>query len=127
MPFVGPAVDEDALPGVAFAPNTGRNAVRPRKSRARHRLTTLAASLLLAGAKSAATAERPADLVVLNGRVLTVDAAFRTPEAGAIRDGVFLPGGTNPDVRALVGKATRRIDARGNSVVPGLIDSTVQT
>ena len=99
--------------------------MRPRGSRARHRLTTLAASLLLAGARSAATAERPADLVVLNGRVLTVDASFRIAEAVAVREGVFVRVGANADVRALVGSATRVIDARGRSVVPGLIDSHV--
>ncbi len=99
--------------------------MHPRGSRARHRLTTLLASVLLAGAKPAPAAEPPADLVVLNGKVLTADASFRTAEAVAVRDGVFVRVGANADVRALVGSATRVIDARGKSVVPGLIDSHV--
>ena len=96
-----------------------------RETRADRRRTLLLASLLLAGVKTAAGAEPPADLVVLNGRVLTVDAAFHVAEAVAIRDGRFVRVGTNATVRALVGSSTRVIDARGKSVVPGLIDSHV--
>jgi predicted amidohydrolase YtcJ len=67
----------------------------------------------------------PADLVVVNGRVLTVDAAFRIVEAAAVRDGVFVAVGTNEEVKKLVGRDTRVIAAEGRSVVPGLIDSHV--
>ena len=85
----------------------------------------LLAGLLLAGGGVSSALERPADLVVRNGRVLTVDAAFRVAEAVAIRDGVFVRVGTNADVKPLVGPATRVIDAKGMSVVPGLVDSHV--
>lgn len=67
----------------------------------------------------------PADLVVLNGKVLTVDSDFRTVEAVAIRNGVFVLVGSNQEARKLVGTDTRVIDAGGRSVVPGLIDSHV--
>jgi len=70
-------------------------------------------------------APAPADLVVLNGKVLTVDAGFRVAEAAAIRDGVFVRVGTSAQVRALVGPKTRVIDAGGRTVIPGLIDSHV--
>ena len=70
-------------------------------------------------------AEAPADLVVVNGQVLTVDAQFRVAEAVAIRDGVFVLVGTSAQARALVGEGTRVLDAGGKSVVPGLIDSHV--
>jgi predicted amidohydrolase YtcJ len=73
----------------------------------------------------AATAPPAADLVVVNGKVLTVDAAFRVVEAVAIREGLFVLAGTNGQARALVGPATRVIDAGGKTVVPGLIDSHV--
>ncbi len=72
-----------------------------------------------------AGAERPAELVVLNGKVLTVDARFSTAEALAIRDGVFVAVGDNASIKALVGDATRVIDARGRTVIPGLIESHV--
>jgi predicted amidohydrolase YtcJ len=80
--------------------------------------------VLVRGSASAAT-EPPADLVVRNGRVLTVDAGFRVVEAVAIRGGVFIRVGTNAEVQPLVGRATRVIDAGGMSVVPGLIDTHV--
>jgi len=72
-----------------------------------------------------APADRPADVVVLNGKVLTVDAKFTVAEAAAIRDGVFVAVGSNADVKKLIGDRTRVIDARGKSVLPGLIDSHV--
>jgi predicted amidohydrolase YtcJ len=70
-------------------------------------------------------ASAPADLVVLNGKVLTVDPAFSVAEAVAIRGGTIVLVGTTEAARRLVGKGTRVIDAGGNSVVPGLIDSHV--
>jgi len=84
-----------------------------------------AVALVLAITPSARPATVPADLVVLNGRVLTVDAAFRVAEAVAIRDGVFVLVGTSAQARALVGPRTRVVDAAGQTVIPGLIDSHV--
>jgi predicted amidohydrolase YtcJ len=81
------------------------------------------ALVLLVSAAPAYSAD--ADLVVLDGKVLTVDADFRVAEAVAIRDGRFVLVGTNEQARALVGTATRVIDAGGRTVVPGLIDSHV--
>jgi hypothetical protein len=72
-----------------------------------------------------AAAQEPADIVVLNGRVLTVDPAFRVAEAVAVRGGAIVLVGTSAEARRLVGKETRVIDADGKSVVPGLIDSHV--
>ena len=84
-----------------------------------------AAALVLALAPAARAATVPADLVVLNGKVLTVDPAFRVAEAVAIRDGVFVVVGTTAQARALVGPRTRVVDAAGQTVIPGLIDSHV--
>jgi predicted amidohydrolase YtcJ len=79
---------------------------------------------VLAGVAPQGTAP-PADLVLLNGNVLTVDAKFSRAAAVAIRDGRFVAVGSNEDVRAHVGKGTRVIDARGRTVIPGLIDTHV--
>lgn len=76
-------------------------------------------------AAPAQAAPPPADLVVVNGKVLTVDASFRIAEAVAIRDGVFVAVGTNAEARAHVGAGTRLLDAAGRTVLPGLIDSHV--
>src|SRR6188474_2266044 len=63
------------------------------------------------------------NLVVVNGKVLTVDPQFSVAEAVAIRDGRILAVGTSADIRRLVGPTTRVVDAGGRSVVPGFIDS----
>jgi len=63
------------------------------------------------------------NLVLVNGKVLTVDQQFTVAEALAIRDGKILAVGTNNQIRRLVGPTTRVVDAGGNSVVPGFIDS----
>jgi predicted amidohydrolase YtcJ len=81
--------------------------------------------LWAAAGSAAQTTSAPADLVVVNGKVLTVDRRFRVVEAVAIRGGVFVLAGTNQQARKLVGPATRVIDAGGRSVIPGLIDSHV--
>lgn len=70
-------------------------------------------------------ADPPADLVVVNGKVLTVDARFSTAEAVAIRDGLIVFVGSSADARKLAGEKTRTLDARGKSVIPGLIESHV--
>jgi predicted amidohydrolase YtcJ len=67
----------------------------------------------------------PADLVLLNGRVLTVDEHFSTAEALAVRDGRFVAVGTNEEVRPHIGPRTRVIEAAGRTVLPGIIDSHV--
>jgi hypothetical protein len=87
-------------------------------------LTSLFACLALAG-QIVRAAEAPADLVVLNGKVVTVDSQFSIVEAAAIRDGKFLAVGSNADIKKLVGDKTRVIDAKGKTVIPGLIESHV--
>jgi predicted amidohydrolase YtcJ len=92
-------------------------------------LRRIAAALVLIAAFGHASARQqaplPADLVLLNGNVLTVDATFSTAAAVAVRDGRFVAVGSNEDVRRYVGTATRVIDGGGRTVVPGLIDSHV--
>ena len=63
------------------------------------------------------------NLVVLNGKVLTIDGQFSVAEAVAIRDGRIFAVGRNDEIKRLVGPPTRVIDAGGRSVVPGFIDS----
>jgi predicted amidohydrolase YtcJ len=66
-----------------------------------------------------------ADLVLLNARVLTVDSAFTTASALAVRDGRFVAVGSSQDIRKHVGPSTRVIEGRGRTVIPGLIDTHV--
>ena len=63
------------------------------------------------------------DLILTNGKIITVDAQFRIAQAVAIRGDRIAAVGTNQDITALAGPGTRRIDLQGRSVVPGFIDN----
>ncbi|MEB8385813.1 amidohydrolase [Rhodobacteraceae bacterium KMM 6894] len=66
-----------------------------------------------------------ADIVIVNGRVLTMDPATPRAEAVALADGKVLAVGSTADMRALAGAGAREIDAGGGTVLPGFIDSHV--
>ena len=74
-------------------------------------------------AGGAAAAQPPADVVVMHGKVLMVDAEFSVTEALAIDDGRIVVVGTNEDARRYVGPMTNVIDVHGATVIPGLIDN----
>ena len=65
------------------------------------------------------------DLVLLNGRVYTVDAARPWAEAVAIGGERIVAVGSSAEVRALAGARTRTIDLRGAFVSPGFNDAHV--
>src|SRR5207248_11416089 len=64
----------------------------------------------------------PPDLVLYNGKIVTVDPAFSIAQAVAIGSGRFVAVGTNDAVRRTAGPATRQIDLGGRTVIPGLMD-----
>lgn len=66
-----------------------------------------------------------AELIVHNGKIITVDADFSIAQAMAVGEGRILAVGKDADVMALKGAATRVIDLKRNTVLPGLIDSHV--
>ena len=63
-----------------------------------------------------------ADLILVNGRVLTQDTAMPRAEALAVKDGRFLAVGSNTDIRNVASARTRLLDAAGMTVLPGFID-----
>ena len=85
------------------------------------RLAALAllAIVLLPGAVHA----QSPDTVLLNGKIVTLDARSTIAEALAVRDGKLAAVGTSAAMRALAGPATRVVDLGGRTVIPGLIDS----
>ena len=85
-------------------------------------ISTLALTALLA---AAAAAEKPADLVLDGGVVITLDPARPRASAVAIRDGRIVAVGDEAQVKPFVGPATKRIDLAGRAVVPGLTDAHV--
>ncbi|MFJ9690723.1 amidohydrolase [Kitasatospora sp. NPDC101183] len=72
---------------------------------------------------SAARPDGPADLVLIDGDVLTVDAAHSSAQAVALRDGLVLAVGSTAEVLAHAGPGTRTVDLRGRTVLPGINDS----
>ena len=70
-------------------------------------------------------AQQSADTIVTRGKILTVDAAFRTVEALAITNGRIVATGTSAEIARYAGKNTRIIDVAGATVIPGLIDNHV--
>jgi predicted amidohydrolase YtcJ len=63
------------------------------------------------------------DVILTNGKIITVDDRFSIAEAVAVRGDRIVAVGTNPDITRMAGPSTRRIDLRGRSMVPGLIDN----
>ena len=69
--------------------------------------------------------DAPADLILLGGRVVTMDGARHTAGALALRDGRIEAVGSAADIDRLAGPRTRRIDLRGRTVLPGFQDAHV--
>jgi predicted amidohydrolase YtcJ len=63
------------------------------------------------------------DLILFNGRFTTLNRTQPEAEAVAIANGRFAAVGTNEDVLALAGAATRRVNLQGRRTLPGLIDN----
>jgi len=81
------------------------------------------AALIVGAAASAPTQEAPADLILSNGRIITVDERFSIAQAVAVRADRIVAVGSDAAIARLAGPSTRRIDLRGKAVIPGLIDN----
>lgn len=64
-----------------------------------------------------------ADVIFTNGKIITVDPSDSIVAALAIRDGRIIALGSDAEIEALAGDATRLIDLQGYTTTPGLIDS----
>jgi predicted amidohydrolase YtcJ len=65
---------------------------------------------------------RPADVILTNGKIITVDADFRIAEAVAIAGDRIVAVGPAAEVAQFGSPATEVIDLAGRTVMPGLID-----
>ncbi|HEY7573872.1 MAG TPA: amidohydrolase family protein, partial [Thermoanaerobaculia bacterium] len=82
----------------------------------------LAAAAALAGP---ARAEQPADLILRNGAVYTLDASRSWAEAVAVRGGRIVYVGTSEGAGKLAGPSTRVVDLSGKMVLPAFHDAHV--
>ena len=67
----------------------------------------------------------PADLILVNGKIVTVDHNFTIAEAVAISEERIIAVGTNRQIKKHAGRKTRTIDLHRQTVIPGLIDSHI--
>ena len=91
----------------------------------RHRVAfaPLLLPLLLLPAAGCARHAAPADLVLTNGKVVTMDPAHPAGQAIAIAGGKVAAVGSDADIQRYVGPATKVIDLQGHLAIPGFIES----
>ena len=83
-------------------------------------LISALASSSTAGAQDAKT--QPADTILINGKVYTVDAKQSWAQAVAIRGEKIIAVGDDAEIEKLRGPQTKVIDAGGKLVLPGFVD-----
>ena len=86
----------------------------------RHLTTYFALAAL---APAAIGAQAKADLVLVNGKIYTVDNARPVASALAVRGGRVLFVGSDAEARVLANASTRVIDLNGKTVIPGIVDA----
>lgn len=65
----------------------------------------------------------PADLVITNGKIVTMDEAKPEAEAMAVRGGTIAAVGAAKEIKKYIGPSTEVIDLQGRLATPGLIDA----
>ena len=86
-------------------------------------MLALTLATAMAACETRAEPEVAADLVLRNGRIVTVDESMPEAQAIAMKGDTILAVGTDADIDAFVGEATEVIDLGGMLAVPGLIES----
>jgi predicted amidohydrolase YtcJ len=86
-------------------------------------IATAALMALVGGASTVRAQQRVPDLILSNGKIITVDERFTVAQAVAIRADRVVAVGSNQEIAQLAGPNTRKIDLKGKSVIPGLIDN----
>ncbi|MBI2368735.1 MAG: amidohydrolase [Deltaproteobacteria bacterium] len=86
-------------------------------------LIALMGLLVLAGGAAGAAVDLGPDLVLFNGKIVTMDGRSSVVEALAVKDGRFVTVGSAREVLALATPRTQRVDLRGRAVIPGLYDT----
>ena len=89
-------------------------------------LLTLVAAAALAGpmaCSSPAPDVEPADMVIYNGKVVTVDDTVPGAQGIVIRGDLIEMVGSNAEVEAYIGPDTEVVDLDGSLAIPGFIES----
>src|SRR5262245_65765729 len=71
----------------------------------------------------AGQAAETADIILVGGKIVTVDDRFTIGQAVAIKGQRISAVGSNAEIRKHTGAGTRVIELKGATVIPGLIDN----
>jgi predicted amidohydrolase YtcJ len=96
-------------------------------SKGMRRLSGVLVMVALGIGAPASLRANPADLLLVNGRIVTLDGTSSIAEALAIEAGRIIATGSADQMRKLAGAATKIIDLGGRTVIPGLIDSHIHS
>lgn len=96
--------------------------MRTKKTFGIYRPDRIAAALLLVACGVRAQQSAP-DLILSNGKIITVDDRFSIAQAVAVKGERIVAVGSNQDIARLAGPNTRNVDLGGRAVIPGLIDN----
>jgi len=69
-----------------------------------------------------AQAKTAPDVVFVNGKLVTLDAAGTIAQAVAVQDGHIVRVGTTREIRKLASRDTKVVDLHGRTVLPGFVD-----
>lgn len=78
---------------------------------------------LTSASSAAARAEAAPDIILVNGKIVTVDDRFSIQQAVAVQGDRFIAVGSNRELLPLAGPDTQIVDLEGKTVIPGLIDN----
>ena len=79
-------------------------------------------SLVILSSFFACQQQEKADLIVINANAYTVNTNFDKAKSFAVKDGKFMAVGTNEEIQNKF-IATETLDAKNQTIVPGLIDA----
>jgi predicted amidohydrolase YtcJ len=88
-------------------------------------LVWLATCPAIPSASAASPGREPADTVLINGGIYTVDSARPWVQAAALRGGRIVAVGSNEEIAPYRASRTRVVDLRGRMALPGFVDSHV--
>ncbi len=78
---------------------------------------------IIAFSSSCTQEKEPADLVLKNGKIVTMDESNPEVQAVAVRGDVIIAAGSDKKIDAYIGDATQLIDLGGRLAIPGFIES----
>lgn len=79
--------------------------------------------LVAASCRTLGKTQKIADLILINGNIITVEENFPEAEALAVKGDRIISLGKNDEILKYKGEHTKVIDVEGRTVIPGLIDA----